>query len=115
MSVVSRFLCELRRLDAGAPDDDLCLRLDMVVHDLAGEARASLYNSGGGEARLAAAGVATGSAAETLEALDDLSSQEASAINNQGLEGQARWLIRELGPDPVAAAQAAFESAEYGA
>ena len=48
-----------------------------------------------------------------LDVLDDVLSQEASEVNNGGLPAQAEFLLAALGPDPVEAAEAAHNSAEF--
>lgn len=111
---VQTFIEALRELAPGRSDDELCLALDMVVHDVKGEERADIFNSGGAGERLEEAGITPPHGAmAALEMLDGVLSQEASAINNDGLMAQAAFLLLTLGPDPVRAAQAAFDSPEF--
>lgn len=83
----------------GLQDENaLCLALDEIVHDVAGEGRADLYNGGGAGEILTASGYGSGEIAEMdeaeeLDTLDDVTSAAASDINNGGVDSQIGYLL----------------------
>ncbi len=65
--------------------------LDDLVHDLADEQATASVNAG--------EGVATGDFLEDADAVHDLLSQDASAINNGGLRSQIAFMVDQAGPE----------------
>jgi len=107
---IEAFIAGLKQETGIHDDHELCLALDEIVHDLAGEGRAALYNGGGADEVLVQGGYTPADVEamddmRELDALDDLTSQSASDINNGGLDSQAAYLLADYGSvgDAVAA------------